>query len=223
MSDTSLVITSCGRPDLLAVTLASFAEHNTYPIAQVIITEDSGTPNTPDILALAAKIAPVLEIAPPHRVGQIASIDRAYAQLQTPYIFHCEDDWQFYRSEFIEHSRSVLDFDKRVCMVWIRDPSDRNGHPAKPRVYETPGHVSYQHMDVAYRRAWYGFSFNPGMRRLDHYRRVGPYQRHCPSVPGNAWRSEARVGMEYYRAGMLAATLQAGYVKHIGWGQTIDQ
>ena len=41
MKDVSLVITSCGRFDLLKRTLDSFFEKNTYPIKKIIITEDS--------------------------------------------------------------------------------------------------------------------------------------------------------------------------------------
>ena len=41
MKEVSLVITSCGRFDLLEKTLDSFFEENTYPIKKVIITEDS--------------------------------------------------------------------------------------------------------------------------------------------------------------------------------------
>ena len=41
MKDVSLVVTSCGRFDLLERTLDSFFKYNTYPIKEVIITEDS--------------------------------------------------------------------------------------------------------------------------------------------------------------------------------------
>ena len=39
--EVSLVITSCGRFDLLEETLDSFFKYNTYPIKKIIITEDS--------------------------------------------------------------------------------------------------------------------------------------------------------------------------------------
>ena len=42
------------------------------------------------------------------RVGQIAAIDYAYYHVQTDYIFHLEDDWQFYAPVFIEKSRLLL-------------------------------------------------------------------------------------------------------------------
>ena len=37
--EVTLVITSCGRFDLLKETLDSFFEYNTYPIKKIIITE----------------------------------------------------------------------------------------------------------------------------------------------------------------------------------------
>ncbi|AHD17307.1 hypothetical protein C163_24070 [Pseudomonas sp. FGI182] len=41
-SDVTLVVTSCGRFDLLKDTLESFDRYNTAPIREVFITEDSG-------------------------------------------------------------------------------------------------------------------------------------------------------------------------------------
>jgi hypothetical protein len=41
-NDVTLFITSCGRPDLLKITLESFIKYNTYPIKEAIICEDSG-------------------------------------------------------------------------------------------------------------------------------------------------------------------------------------
>jgi len=41
-SDVTLVVTSCGRFDLLTQTLASFDTFNSMPIREVLITEDSG-------------------------------------------------------------------------------------------------------------------------------------------------------------------------------------
>ena len=41
-SDTSIVITSCGRPDLLDVTLQSFVDYFDEPVRALIVIEDSG-------------------------------------------------------------------------------------------------------------------------------------------------------------------------------------
>ena len=42
-------------------------------------------------------------------IGQNASIDKMYKNVNTEYIFHCEEDWEFYKSGFIEDSLKVLE------------------------------------------------------------------------------------------------------------------
>ena len=36
------------------------------------------------------------------RAGQIPAIDAAYAHVDTEFIFHCEDDWEFTSAGFVE-------------------------------------------------------------------------------------------------------------------------
>jgi hypothetical protein len=64
----TLVVTSCGRPDLLQRTVESFQRFNTCPIAEAIIVED-GPAGPPPI--------PCRHITSPRRRGQIACIDDA--------------------------------------------------------------------------------------------------------------------------------------------------
>jgi hypothetical protein len=45
----TIVLTSCNRPDLLKKTLESFIKHNTYPIKEAIIIDDSGIIGCNDI------------------------------------------------------------------------------------------------------------------------------------------------------------------------------
>src|SRR4051812_33800932 len=101
-SDVTVVVTACGRPDLLERTLDSFLRFNTYPIARFIVTEDSSVAGTNDKLKTKYASLPILWIEEPRRRGQIACIDDAYSRVETKYIFHCEDDWEFYDTGFIE-------------------------------------------------------------------------------------------------------------------------
>ena len=42
-------------------------------------------------------------------IGQIKSIDKnIYSLVKTEFIFHCEDDWEFYSYGFIEKSINIL-------------------------------------------------------------------------------------------------------------------
>src|SRR5262245_59391390 len=103
----TFVLTSCGRFDLLNFTLSSFRAYNTAPIAKYIIVEDSGLTEVTSIAAQLGNNVEVLINDPP--LGQMGAIDRAYERVSTPYVFHCEDDWFFFRSGFIEESKSLID------------------------------------------------------------------------------------------------------------------
>ena len=46
------------------------------------------------------------------RLGQMKSIDKAYSEVDTEYIFHCEDDWKFFKNGFIEKSMKLLEEDE---------------------------------------------------------------------------------------------------------------
>ena len=220
MSDVTVVITSCDRDELLLKTLESFERHNSYAIARVVLTEDGGRKGwQPPMAALEAISRDVVVIHAPGRVGQIGSIDRAYDWVQTPYIFHTEEDWDFYRTGFIEDSLDVLESDPFVSCVWLREPNDRNGHPTLRGQKSAWRGTKYEYMVPNYNGKWHGFTFNPGLRRLFDYKAVGPYSRIHPSVPGHQPNAEAAVGKAYFEKGLMAATLTQGYIKHIGWNQ----
>jgi hypothetical protein len=51
----------------------------------------------------------VLIIINPRNLGQINSIDRGYSNVDTKYIFHLEDDWEFYDYGFIEKSKAAFE------------------------------------------------------------------------------------------------------------------
>ena len=55
-----------------------------------MIVEDSGDRQISDVLASFDVRFELLINVPPR--GQMASIDRVYSGVHTPYIFHCEDD-----------------------------------------------------------------------------------------------------------------------------------
>ena len=49
--------------------------------------------------------------------GQIQSIVDTYSKINTPYIFHCEDDWVYTRKNFIEDSLKILKTDDVACII----------------------------------------------------------------------------------------------------------
>jgi len=209
-SDITLVVTSCGRFDLLKRTLASFDQFNTADIREVFITEDAGD----DAVRLAIPehwLGHCTFLINRPKLGQLASIDLAYGLVKTPYIFHCEDDWAFYRPGFIEDSKTVLEQRPDILQVWLRN-----------YVYDLQVHSPYIHLGPremiggvpcyplqSDKPEWQGFSLNPGLRRIKEYWLCAPYA---------AFEGEKGLSRRHAQLNLTAVTLEGDAVLHTGFG-----
>jgi len=216
-SDVTLVITSCGRFDLLHQTIASLDEFNTYPINKVIITEDSGDENIYQVIPTHWQERCEI-ILNKNKLGQIKSIDEAYTRVETKYIFHCEDDWQFYREGFIEDSIAILENNNKIIQVWLRDYDDdiKVNYPYHfPAEKYTLNNIIYYKVGTT-NNDWMGFSFNPGLKRKSDYDKEKPYYRNKLAI-----KTESYLSKIYHNKGMFAVFLEKSAVKHIGWDEHI--
>lgn len=68
-----------------------------------------------------------------------------------------------------------------------------------------------------YREYGMALDFNPGLRRLSDYKKIGPYSKIAPKE--NTGMRECRIGQEYFKQGFRAATILEGYTYHIGGGR----
>ncbi|MEM7694376.1 MAG: glycosyltransferase [Pseudomonadota bacterium] len=214
----TIVITSCDRFDLLDRTLASLDAHVDAAPAAVIVMEDSGNVGVEAVCArhFGGRVTAVVN---PVRRGQIRSIDHAYGLVTTPYIFHCEDDWEFFRTGFITESQKLLDALPNISMVSLRargeiNPINRNA-PKK-----ILGDLEYFIADPAAHVEYNSYSFNPGLRRLADYTRHGPFEAAKTGLGGIP--NEADVSYHFKRRGFAMAYLEAPAVRHIGWERHID-
>lgn len=204
----TFVLTSCKRFDLLEPTLHSFLQYNTYPIEEYIIIEDS-----PDIEKLNKVLRKFDQIKfkvlyNDPQLGQLRSIDRAYSHVKTEFIFHCEDDWLFYKPGFIEKSLSVLLEKEKVINVWLREQNDTNNHPLESEVLQTTDGTQYKYLQTGFQGGFHGFTFNPGLRRTRDYELIKPYAN---------WPDEIDLSNEYFHKHQFRGVILVnGYVKHLG-------
>ena len=214
--DITVVVTSCNRHDLLDRTLASFRAMETEGrVARVLVAEDGDADPQGVCAAHGAEW-----FGTGARGGQVKLIDRAYAQVDTPFIFHLEDDWEFHRPGYMEKSRAFLDADPRILLVWLRAWNDTSGHPLS---HVAPDR-SHGQLAFDYTGCWNGFTFSPGLRRLSDYKLLGGSYEKLPKTmfvkarnPTAALLTEVEASMFYRRAGYRAMILdEAGYVRHIG-------
>ena len=215
----SVVCTSFNRVDLLEKTLDSFFQFNTFPIQEFIVRDDSGEWGCND--SLIEKFPSVDFRYNEERIGQIESIDRLYSDIEpVRYIFHMEEDWEFFRGSFIEHSLDVLERRQDIFQVWLRDVRDTNGHPVDSDYFDICGR-KYSLLNRNH-RGWHGFTFNPTLIRMGAYYQHGPWSSIAKFNGSKPWQSEQKIGKYMYSLGYSSAIHRKyGYVKHIGKGRTI--
>jgi len=213
-SDVTLVVTSCGRFDLLRQTLTSFDTFNSMPIREVLITEDSGDKAVEKCIPEHWRPHTRLIINMP-KLGQMLSIDAAYALVETPWIFHCEDDWAFYRPGFIEDSMTLLEADPQALQVWLRSFNhDLRVH--SPYVFleqrQIIDGIAFYRLG-SHKPEWQGFSFNPGLRRLADYQQHAPYSSHG---------GEKNLSRLFASENRYALILESDAVLHTGFGEHVE-
>ena len=206
----TLVVTSCCRFDLLEKTLRSFYAHADVAPQELIVVEDSGEEQVRSVVGGLG--VPAQTLIRGARLGQMQAIDHAYANVKTPLIFHCEDDWLFTRSGFISESAKILKARSDVSMVGLRPRSELN-----PLVRASPvewlGEIAYLEMDPKLHPEHFSYSFNPGLRRLADYVRLGPFA---------PLGEESDVSYAFKRAGYRIASLEVPAVRHIGHGRHVN-
>lgn len=222
-----VVLTSCGRFDLLKETINSFFMYldENCKVESFILIDDSGKPEARDviegILAAFAQRTQLVVLINEVNIGQVASIDKAYAYVNQPYFFHLEDDWRFVRTGFMTRSLEVLEARTDIINLWLRAMHDTNGHPVPPdTIFEVAGR-NYYELATGIKGCWYGFTWNPSLKRLSDYQLLAPFSAQRPLVKkkatGRYFMGEKDVSLYYGRMGFKGAIIaDEAYVVHIG-------
>ena len=228
----TLVITSCNRPTQLDETLRSFLEHNTYPIERTLLIDDSGLQGcNRTVVDKYRDRLRIEEIYNKTNIGQVQSIDKVYSYVTTPYIFHCEEDWQFLKPAFIEKSFALFRAlpDEKLFTVWLRAFHDTSAHPI---VQDEKGLLmkkdfSYFDDNDGFTYTWGGITFNPGLRKTSVCFLHHPYMTNCEPITTKIKRylGEYSVNTKYRNDGYYSRILPepTGHVRHIGWGVHIPR
>ena len=206
----TLVITSYNRFDLLKKTIESFNSVNRCPISEVIIIDDSGSPEMHR--KIKESYSGYTLILNEQNIGLVESIDKAYSQATTPYIWHTEDDFEYIRSGFIEKCIKVMEYDEMICRVGIRGIAHIK---ALCTEHLLAGDIPYKLPLEWEGHPWHGFGFQCGLIRKSAYDIVKPYTQYSTPDEFITIR-ECRIGLAYYNLGLLAVSLTEDYAIHTG-------
>jgi hypothetical protein len=205
--DVTVCVTSCGRADLLGRTLDSFRHHNGP--GRLLISEDSGDA---EMIAWLRRTYPDATIlSGPERLGMMGSVDRLYAAVETPFIFHLEDDWETGAPVDFAAAKRVLESRPQVSVVCMRAFSElKPRHRASARGFTEAG-CEFRLMQPDVHPEWYGYTANPGLLRKAFWE---PYR------PISRWTHDgfsAHVKAE----GFEVAFMLPGVARHIGGGRHV--
>lgn len=217
MSDVTAVFTSYNRFDLLCWTIDSFNQANTYSVKEIIIIDDSGS------VMMQNKIRKTYPnyhlILNEKNIGLVESIDKAYPLVTTQYIFHSEDDFDYFKPGFIEKCIRVMEHDPKIFRVGIRGQTHTKSlDPVIQMAGDVPFRLPlFYPMDVNAwgNQFWFGFGFQCGMIRKCHYDIVKPYTQYSTPQEFITTR-ECRIGLAYHALGLLAVSLTEDYATHTG-------
>jgi hypothetical protein len=207
--EVTLFITSCGRPHLLKRTLESFMRFNTYPIKEAIICEDSGNINSIDFVKNILNF-PCNIIYNEKRIGQMRSIENGVKYITTPYVFHCEDDWEFYCPGFIELSMEILQKNDRISQVLLRSYDE----------YINRYSMKINHNDnsnyniITLKEGTSVYSFNPSLKKIEV---------ELLNIPYKDTDDEGTIQKNIQELGYVSVVTKNknGFVSHIGWNEHV--
>ena len=126
LSNVTLVITSCNRPDLLHRCLESLFSIEKYNYKSVVVADASGIPSANDEIL---KRFPFITYLHGNRLSQVDNIDMAYSVVKSKYILHFEEDWIVFKSGFIEKSIEVLEKFPSISVVSLHKRDDNFQRP----------------------------------------------------------------------------------------------
>ncbi|WP_109315317.1 hypothetical protein [Pseudovibrio ascidiaceicola] len=209
--DVTSCITSCGRLDLLSRTLDSFMPAHQGDFAKSIIIDDANTQEVQEWVASNYPATEVLLNQP--QLGQMKSIDKMYAHVNTPFIFHGEDDWLFERGSTVGACKKIMAAEPKVSVVCVRKLSDLQQRFQDNCIKKEIDGVQYALMPTDIHPEWLSFSFNPGLVRKSLWDKYGPYDQ---------YGTEERISMVMKKDGWMVAFLDPGACHHIGGEAHVD-
>ncbi|SDQ15284.1 hypothetical protein [Pseudovibrio sp. Tun.PSC04-5.I4] len=207
----TVCITSCGRLDLLSKTIDSFMPDHHSHISNLIVIDDA---NTTEIKFWMADHYPeACVLLNEHQLGQMKSIDKMYSYVDTPLIFHGEDDWLFEKGSTITACKKVMAAEPEASVVCVRKISDLQQKFQDNCIRKEIDGVKYAMMPLDIHPEWLSFSFNPSLVKKGLWEQYGPYEQ---------YGTEERISMVMKKDGWMVAFLDPGACHHIGGEAHVD-
>lgn len=223
----TFTITTCKRYDLFERTMNSFLHHctDTHLIAAWICVDDNSAPADRELMKQKYPFFTFVWKTPDQK-GHAQSMNILMDRIETPFVFHMEDDWEFFRTgAYIQDCLEVLHANASFgqCLLnrnYMELPTDRidggvynkteNGLIYFTHEYQENATLfASKHGSVPNCAYWPHYSLRPGVSRVSALRATG---RYAPS----AHHFEMEFSYRYAARGFKTAFLDWVYCRHTG-------
>jgi glycosyltransferase involved in cell wall biosynthesis len=209
-TDITLCITMGRRPELLRRTLESLNQWCTFE--KVIAINDFRDDATNQVFLEVFPNSELISLT--EQLGHHGAVDYMYAKVETPYVFHCEDDWLFDAPFNFEAMKDLLSTNKSVSQICFRKMSDFSADDVDPeKVVEVVSpQMSYLRLDHLHKQ-WHGYTFNPHLVSRQLWAELGGF---------GSFKKERHISRAVRAQGRYVAYLNPGNCSHLGDAQSVS-
>lgn len=209
--DVTATMTTCNRLDLTIVTLSTLFKYN-RGVKRVLVNVDCYNRTFVNTLdRIFGERIHLFNSTSTNKIRQKRLMDnlrQLTSMVDTPWWFHCEDDWEFYRHGFVDDSISTLSH-SNVYMIIGRKP---NGF--KPFVdYWIDDNHGVLRRNAGPGGVFTSYTANPAvLKTVDVHRLIGDFSNYK-----GEWHVSKQLGK---KDDALVGIFKLPYYKHIGGGRS---
>ena len=244
----SLIINSCGRLDLLNRTISSFMKyypHSKYPLYEKILIDDCRKKQ--DAINIINEYLPDFEIMftedslidlrpenhkrKEYRIS--TAMDKMSKQIITNWIYHLEDDWEFYEYGFIDDAFDIFEYslnhkDKTykysIVLCWTMGFSgfvDPKNYPPQNLTELGYGNITIYMMKYPLDKGFGAFTFNAGLYPKFIYDFYGPFVKDPVNLYDGKSAHESSISKRMKKQKLHIALTYPPKCDHIGKGRSV--
>jgi hypothetical protein len=203
--DITLCLTIGKRPELLRQTLNSLLSKTQFKA--IIAINDFRDDETNKVFKELCPEGLLINL--PTQVGHHKAVDEMYSKVETPYIFHCEDDWYFDQSFDFEKYINILNQNQNATQLCFRKVTDFPfSKEEKSKIqYIKSEPLNLVRLDSLHDQ-WHGFTFNPHLASIKLWK----------SLPKgfSEFKKERHVSRWLRAQNLYTLFLEEGICHHIG-------
>lgn len=208
VQNVTLCFTMGGRPDLLEKSIDSIQEKWDFP--HIIAVNDFSDSVCDEIFK--RKFPDGVLLSDGQKRGHHGAVDWIYQNIQTPYIFHTEDDWTFPEPIDFEAIKCFLDKNPKAISFCFRSPQDfLDKESLRKSIKSQVDDLAYMNLSQIHDE-WYSYSFNPHLIKTDTLKNIGSLSN---------YKKERHISRALKKNGGFVAYSDVRLCDHIGEGMSM--